>query len=293
MITKWRRIDLVLFLFFLLFYGCSKPGKNEVLIEAENLPQLEGDFVYEGWLIDGNDTISTGTFTVQENGDLSEKIFKTNGDKLKEANAFAISIEQKNNNDPSPGKSIVLAGEFDQEVATLSTNHSLSLNTNFSTASGTYILATVTDAIGTTHEYSGVWWVQDITASEPGLTLPTLPTGWIYEGWVMINETYVSTGRFNNPNAADLSSLYGDTQNPSLNYPGEDLLFNAPNNVTFPINLKEDKIVISIEPDQQSNSVPYLEILTAAVPSTADYNAPYSMINVSSDFPTAVITRKE
>lgn len=66
-----------------------------------------------------------------------------------------------------------------------------------------------------------------------GLTLATLPAGWKYEGWAVINGTPVSTGTFTSASAADDSAPFsGATAGPP--FPGEDFLQNAPSGLTFP-----------------------------------------------------------
>lgn len=272
--------------------SCNKPKKNEVIIESKRLPALQEDNYYCGWLVTQVDTINVGYFNIKENGNLTTKAFIVNPNEVKLATSFGISIEM-DNTVTNPSGNFIVAGDFNGDEAILTSNHSSSLQQSFENATGTYLTATVTDAIGITHEYSGVWWVTDLTAPNAGLSLPNLPPGWIYEGWVKINGKYLSTGRFSDPNQADNCSNYGDFQNPSLNFPGEDLLFDAPLGFVFPVNLKSSELIISIESINSSNDIPLLPVLEAIIPSEADYNTAYFMTNVSTNFPIVTVYRND
>ena len=85
----------------------------------------------------------------------------------------------------------------------------------------------------------GVWFLDNSSgAPAVGLTLPTLPDGWIYEGWAVIDGVPVSTGTFSTVDAADNSATFsGSKAGPP--FPGEDFLINAPGMwLTFPTDLK-------------------------------------------------------
>lgn len=272
--------------------ACTKPKEDEVIIESEGLPALQDEHYYCGWLVKQTDTIKVGYFNVKENGNLTTKTFKVNPNDIQSATSFGISIEI-DNTVSIPTGTFIVAGDFNSDKAVLTSNHSSSLQQSFENVTGTYLTATVTDATGITHEYSGVWWVTDLTAPNAGLVLPNLPPSWIYEGWVKINGKYLSTGRFSDPNQADNCSNYGDSQNPSLNFPGEDLLFDAPVGFVFPVNLKSSELIISIESINSSNDSPLLPVLEAIIPSEADYNTAYYMTNVSANFPIVTVYRND
>lgn len=275
-----------------LVTSCNKLSKDEVSIASDNLPRLEQGFFYTAWLIQSNDTVKVGEFTVNESGELSKSVFQSGPSDIKSAIAFGISIES-DHEVANPNYSFVCAGIFNENQATLSPENQYGLQNSFQNSSGTYIMATVTDAAGTTHEFSGVWWVTDISGTSPGLNLPVLPSGWIYESWVKINDQYVSTGRFLDPSVADQSEIYSDSQNPPFDFPGEDLLFNSPSNLTFPVNLKSKDLFISVEYEQMVRSEPLMVILGATIPSTADFNEPYQVSNVAANLPEIIVKRKK
>ena len=143
-----------------------------------------------------------------------------------------------------------------------------------------------------TNESSGIWFLNN-SGSTPvaGLSLPTLPAGWKYEGWAVKNGTPISTGVFTNPSAADASSIYsGTTAGPA--FPGEDFLVNAPSGLTFPTDLKGGMAVISIEPYPDNSPAPFLlKPLVHSIPADAAVHTVLNMnLNVAS-FPTGTFSR--
>lgn len=109
--------------------------------------------------------------------------------------------------------------------------------------------------------------------------LPTLNDGFQYEGWAVIDGTPVSTGTFTRVDAADEADEFsGDTPGPA--YPGEDFLVNAPDGLTFPTDLSEANVVISIEPDPDDSALPFfLKPLAHQVPANAEDHMVFDMEN--------------
>lgn len=126
------------------------------------------------------------------------------------------------------------------------------------------------------------------------MVLPTLPTGWVYEGWVVGDAGPISTGTFTEFNAVDSGNPYSGTENnagPPI--PGEDFLLNAPAGETFPLDIRGRTVVISLEPNPDNSPAPFsLKPLVLTVPA-ADETAPtthYFGRNLDS-FPTGTVTR--
>ena len=142
-------------------------------------------------------------------------------------------------------------------------SHPAALGTDFSEASGVYILGTPSDGDGN-NELSGIWFIDLPTAQ--GLDLPELPEGWTYEGWLVIDGVAVSTGRFTDPGAADDFAGYsGDQGFPP--FPGEDFVTNAPEGLEFPTDLTQATVVISVEPDPDDSPAPFsIKPLISEVP---------------------------
>ena len=182
-----------------------------------------------------------------------------------------------------------MSGSISGGKATLSIGHSAALGDDFSGASGTYILATPTDGPNT-NEKSGLWSL-DLSTGTPavGLNLPTLPDGWVYEGWVVIDGTPVSTGRFTQVDRADIAAPYsGPESGPP--FPGEDFLVNAPEGLTFPGNIVGNVAVISVEPDPDDSPAPFaLKPLLGAIPEYATDHFNYS-IGTAAVFPQGTAT---
>ena len=170
-------------------------------------------------------------------------------------------------------------------------NHSAALGNDFTSSTGAYILATPTDGANT-NENSGIWFL-DLTSGSPsqGLFLPTLPGGWKYEGWTVINGTPVTTGTFTDATVVDNADPYSSTM-PGPPFPGEDFLFNAPAGLTFPTDIAGGVAVISIEPSPDNSSAPFtLKPLVGDIPVNAVDHTTYMMNTNLSSFPTGTASR--
>lgn len=269
----------------------SNPVSSNKTITANitGLEDLGTDYVYEGWIMVNGAPVSTGTFTVDANGAMSTSSFTVSEANALAATAFVLSIEPTVDPDPAPSDVKILGGAITNNAGTLSIDHMAALGDDFSGASGDYIIATPTDGMGN-NELSGVWFLDPTGAPDPGLTLPTLPTGWAYEGWAVINGTPVSTGTFTDVAAADASAPFSGMMS-APPFPGEDFLENAPAGLTFPTDLSGANIVISIEPVPDNSPAPFLlKPLVGMTPATAMSGTPYSMGLNAASFPTGSIS---
>lgn len=247
-----------------------------------NLAPLEGGLTYEGWAIVGGSPVSTGKFNVDANG----AIVSTSGSAISNgefevatdisaATAVVISIEPAGDNDTVPSSTKMLGGDVANGSTNLAVSHGSSLGDDFSSVAGTYILATPT-AGNADNPTSGVWFL-DPTGPIASLTLPTLPTGWKYEGWAVTAGGPVSTGTFLTASGADeFSGFSGPNAGPA--YPGEDLLINAPAGQTFPVDLSGATIVISVEPSPDDSAAPFaLKPLVGNAPAAAAPGTSYDL----------------
>lgn len=255
----------------------ANPADN-LTLNFSGLENLGDQATYEGWIIVDGSPVSTGTFDVDDSGNLTQSTFTVDQDDLDNAATFVLTIEPVPDNDPAPSDVHILAGDFSGVNAPLTVDHGAALASDFTSATGGYILATPTDT-DDTNERSGVWWLAPAQGPGAGLDLPTLPAGWAYEGWAVIDGTPVSTGTFTNPGLADDNALYsGDQAGPS--YPGEDFLQNAPSGLTFPTDLAGKTVVISIEPVPDNSPAPFtLKPLVGPVPADAADHFLYQMNN--------------
>jgi hypothetical protein len=292
---------IMLFLVFsaFIFFGCSKdetptqsqPTTSTLKLNISGLEDLGSSAKYEGWIIVNGSPVSTGTFTVDASGTLSQTDFDVDATNLSNATAFVLTIEPNPDSDPAPSETHILAGSFSGNTSSLSISHSAALGDDFTSATGTFILATPTDG-AMTNENSGIWFL-DLGTGSPaqGLFLPTLPAGWKYEGWAVINGTPVTTGKFTSTTLADESDPYSSTQ-PGPPFPGEDFLMNAPSGLSFPTDISGGKAVISIEPDPDNSTSPFtLKPLVGDIPMNATDHTNYAMSTNLSSFPTGIVTR--
>lgn len=260
--------------------SCSSDDDNnsstnsELTLNLDGLEALGDDFVYEGWIIVDGLPVSTGTFSSVD----FPQTFSVNSDQLDMATTFVLSIEPAIDLDPAPAATKILAGDFS---GTLATVNSSGIVGDFSASTGTYILATPTDN-DDTNEESGVWFLDNSSGNTgAGLSLPTLPDGWKYEGWAVLNGVPISTGTFLDPSLADenaaTSIFKGDAGN-GPGYPGEDYLQNAPTGMSFPTDLRGATIVISVEPSPDNSPLPFtLKPLAHVVPGDAMVHTAISM----------------
>ncbi len=238
--------------------------------------------------------VTTGKFNVDAEGDLVDLEGNTisggrfdTGTDLSQATAIIITIEPDGDVDAIPADTHYLAGGVAGGSAPLTVGHPAALGDDFSDAAGTYILATPTDD-DDANENSGIWFLADGVA---GLQLPTLPAGWKYEGWAVIDGTPVTTGTFTDPAALDEAAPYSSPNNAGPPFPGEDFLINAPDGLAFPTDLAGATAVISIEPSPDDAAGPFtLKPLVGGIPVDATDSTPYSVDNNASGFPTGTAT---
>ncbi|WP_066632136.1 hypothetical protein [Labilibacter marinus] len=281
-----------------IFVSCNEDDHNEVpapegmlTLDIDNLMKLESNERYEGWIIVNGAPVSTGTFMVDDMGKLSQSTFKVDKMELSAATDFVLSIEPHPDNDPAPSAIKILGGGFSGASADITAAHGAALGDDFSSVAGKYILATPTTP-ETTDELSGVWFL-DLASGSPatGLTLPTLPSGWVYEGWAVIDGQPVTTGTFTAADMKDNSAPFSGMGGPT--FPGEDFVKNAPAGLTFPTDLTGSTIVISIEPSPDNSPAPFVfKPLVGNVPTPAMDHKTYMMNdNVMGSFPKGSVMR--
>ena len=293
------------------FFGCSEDEpiptaplsttSSQLTLNISGLEDLGTTARYEGWIIvptsaktgglSSEVAKSTGVFTVNANGQLSKTKFNVAENDLSNATAFVLTIEPNPDSDPNPSAIHIMAGDFSGSSANLSIDHPAALGDDFSTSNGSYILATPTDGANT-NENSGIWFL-DLSSGSPsqGLFLPTLPDGWKYEGWAVINGMPVTTGTFTIATVVDDADPYSGTI-PGPPFPGEDFLFNAPMGLSFPTDIRQGVAVISIEPSPDNSPNPFtLKPLVGNIPMGATDHTTYMMNTNLSSFPTGSVLK--
>lgn len=287
--------SLSILVIVLLFAACSKdeepnPMKN-LNLNISGLDDLGSDAIYEGWLIVDGAAISSGTFSVDASGAMSKTSFSLNSDDLDKATTFVLTIEPVPDNNPGPSDVHLLAGDFTSNSAGLSVGHAAALGNDYESSAGKYILATPTDG-PETNEESGIWFLSLASGSPAvGLTLPTLPAGWKYEGWVVIDGQPVTSGTFTAVDMVDDADPFSDVMD-GPPFPGEDYLKNAPSGLTFPTDLRGGTAVISIEPSPDNSPAPFtLKPLVAAITANAMDHTTYDLGQNLGSFPTGTASK--
>ena len=252
----------------------AEPGSEAVSLSFEGLDPLGAELVYEGWLIIDGAPESTGTFNIDADGNVVV-INDVDVANAEAATTFVLTLEPAVDPDPAPSATHILAGDFEDGVASLTLDHPAALGVDLGQASGSFIVATPTTP-ETNDDRSGVWFL-DPTGPAPSLDLPTLPEGWAYEGWAVIDGVPVSTGRFLSASGSDdFSGFSGPNDGPP--FPGEDFIQNAPDGLTFPTDLSGATIVISVEPTPDDTPAPFaLKPLVAEVPADLAVGTPHEL----------------
>jgi hypothetical protein len=277
-----KNLSLLALLMVALLASCTNDSNESLktqnlVLNINGLEDLGPNYKYEGWIMVDGSPVTTGTFSVNSTGALSQTSFPIASSNLSKATKFILTIEPFPDSNPAPTDTHLLAGDFTTNNATLSIAAPEALANNFTAAKGKYVLATPSDS-DNTNEKSGLWFIGALPPTA-GLELPTLPAGWKYEGWVVINGTPLSTGTFSTASGADaFSGFSGALGTPP--FPGEDFIKNAPAGVSFPTDLSGKTAVISIEPFPDNSTKPFLlKPLLTTISATAMDHVVYSMGN--------------
>ncbi|MBA6154912.1 anti-sigma factor [Tenacibaculum sp. S7007] len=233
----------------------------------QNLPDVGSNYVYEGWLIVGAEKISTGRFTNTEGASHTSAALDIT--KVNAATEYVLTIEPTNETGAdlsSPSGWIFSKGTFTNTTANPSTDGAIyEAGSNLETATSQFFLKAPSAGMDGT-DANGIWWINALPPTTGGFTnLPTLGSGWIYEGWVVVNDNSgspvpISTGKFSDPNMADDNNNEFKGAGMVPPFPGEDFIMDPNNkypNVTFPIDLTSANVVISIEPTVGDDPAPF------------------------------------
>jgi hypothetical protein len=286
-----KKINLLLSMLAIIsIVACSSDDdgpnipKSTLTLNLNGLEALSDGFEYEGWIMVNGSPVSTGTFTTPS----SSQTFRVPTADLEIATAFILSIES--DNDPAPSNTKVLSGDFvgNANSATLSLENQVPGILNMG---GSFFLATPTDYVVDNDE-SGVWFMS--SPGVAGLTnLPNLGTGWKYEGWVVVDGNVLSTGKFTSATGEDDSSFFSGP-NDGPEFPGEDFLATGVpiDGLTFPLDLRNQTVVVSIEPQPDDSASPFsLKPLIGDTGTALGGTNPYSMTLNNASFPSGSVTR--
>lgn len=276
-----KRLTLPLILATLfLATGCDSSSsslpdapKVQMQIDTDNLIPLAEGFIYKGWAKVGELYYATSGFNVTQTGQFltevgafRDKSFVLAAD-ISGADIVMISIEGKRGGGAEPSGSVVLAADVTSGAITLSISHSAALGAQFAGQTGQFTVMTPSD-VDPSNETNGVWFVTGSGDNlEAALSLPPLPQGWAYEGWVESGGVLLSTGRFTSNSGNDLASPFSFPDVPL--FPGEDFLINAPSGVTFPFDVSGATVTITAEPQPDDTPLPYgIRVLRGQIPAS-------------------------
>lgn len=208
------------------------------------------------------------------------------------SNVFLLISKIRNNEAqlsvvPKNPVGIAFGSDFDDQKY-LGTDTASAVPPSFKTAKGVYTIFTPTGTDPNTN--SGVWFLNYKSADvyETGLRLPELPTGWVYKGWVNVNGKYLPTGEFKLAAGNDAQNLYIGA-NPMPNFPGEDFLQYDTLGVAYPIDLANQEVMVTVEPNGfngYNKSKPFpLILLKGTIPSPVSNTTSPSLENNFDNFP--------
>jgi hypothetical protein len=271
-----------------------------------DLPDLTGtDWTYEGWVVIDGIPVTSGRFDTASGFDDFDGYSASDAyppfpgeDFLVNAPAgvtfptdlagqtAVISIEPRVDDDPAPFLFKPLVGAI-PAVAVDHLEYDLDM---MDLPTGGFMLTQ--HEAPASNENSGIWFL-DLSTGSPtaGLDLPDLGgTDWTYEGWVVIDGTPVTTGRFDTADGFDdFDGFSASDMYPP--FPGEDFLMNAPAGVTFPTDLSGQTAVISIEPRMDDDPAPFMfKPLAGDIPASAQDHVVYDLADRTSTLPTGTVT---
>ncbi len=262
---KYRSI-LILSLLALI-WNCEEPQqgfRNGFLsFKGFDLLALPDGLHYTLWLVTENEYLYITQLTPDAQGNVSYEDKSIEDLVLQQADMLVVTIEQGSGT--TREGPILIAGDWGGMFDSLNMGHSIAFNDNFTTISGLYQLITPTTA-ATDDSLSGIWFFDTTAIDTFTLNLPDLNEDWTYEGWIEVEGQYLSMGKFRKKNEADDSDIYSGPI-PTFNFPGEDFVRNAPEGLTFPLDLRTLRVIISLEPinDPEPQIPFYLQPLKADI----------------------------
>ena len=264
----------------------------ELGLDVTGFPELADGAHYENWAIIDGSPVAAGKYNVVDGAIVDRSgapvsTWPVPG--IEAATTIVVTIEPAGDDDDVPSDTHFVAGDVVGGSTALSIAHPEALGTDFAGAAGTVVLATPTNGDGT-DELSGIWFLA-LPGPTPSLELPELPAGWKYEGWAVIDGIPVTSGTFLDVAAADDAAPFSGPE-PGPPFAGEDYLVNAPDGVKLPTDLSGATVVISVEPDPDDGTAPFiLKILVGQIPETGvTDHVSYELGNSAVDLPAGAAT---
>lgn len=246
MMNNLRYGFLGLFALMLMFTSCDDDegtiASGVLQLTFNGITQPGEGYLYGVWLKESGLYNPIGDFTINDQGLLTQSIFRIEEGRLAAADGVLITFEAEDGIGSSPGPNRLMAGDFVNKGAVLTAESVDALDIDFELVSGSYILSSPTDTVQTNEE-SGIWFY-DTVAMTSTLDFPALDDFWTYEAWMVIDDTtLLSMGTFSD-SQSPTPNVYGSSL-PGYAAPGQDFLMGDP---TLPANLIGKRMFISMEP---------------------------------------------
>lgn len=220
-----------------------------VLLQVDNLAPLDPTTqgIYYLWaLLERNQAERMGSFFIDAAGQIVDENgapitqFTSEEFSVRRTLRLLITIELPGEAPESPTGMQILTGTVIEGVANLV----VPISTAITQATGSLRVFTPTDGPGN-NESSGFWMVD--ADGEPSLSIPDSTGALTYETFIEIGGQTINLGRFEVPDSEDNSNRFSAETFDPPEAPGEDLLRNAPEGLTFPIDLSGARVTVSLE----------------------------------------------
>lgn len=217
-----------------------------------------------------------------------------------------FTVELQGDPLPAPSDHVILAGAMgggggELTVAGLRAFGGPGL-ADFRDVAGTCVLRSPTnDAPGVVpDDQRGAWFISHDDPRDPSLTLPPLPSGWVYEGWVVETGTGErwSTGRFQKADAPDLDANTWPGRGgarPGPSAPGQDFVTGNPGVAVPAMDLTGGlQVLVTLEPSPDTSPDPFwIGVLQGTTPAGA--GTPFTLgpllTGAPGELPSGVIRR--
>ena len=252
---KFRHI-LVLVVCSILFLACDDDGgggtSSILTLEFSGLRTPSDGFVYGVWLKENAVFSPLGEFTITDAGNITNSIYSIERSRLAKADGLLISYETAGFTSNEPSSIRILAGDFINKGAQLTTAHADAMGIEFSDVMAAYILSTPTDG-NPISNFAGLWYY-DPSDSSSTLSFPVLTSSWKYESWIGLEDENISMGKFSDGQIADEADNYGGLA-PGYPVPGQDFLIGRND---FPLDLTSKELFLTVEPVADTDSLPFV-----------------------------------
>ena len=268
----------ILIILFIFIISCSEIDTlkssfddSKVTLSLQNLKDPAAGMYYEAWLKPSSGASSSLGLLVK-NQDTYELATTITHEQNFEGQLIFISIEK----DDVPGMRFTQSGDtlFTPTANVISCCVISANQGEFSSANG--FITSPKDANAVTTEFlmenaaasvriftptqsddddlSGLWFTEvtienNDTTISGSINMPGYENGWTYEAFITTSGQKISLGKFVNPFWMDTANPYsGPERNEFTIYPGEDFINNAPSGLSFPLDLSNAVVSVTLTP---------------------------------------------